>query len=162
MLVVRYLVLAAQVVWLGGMVTLELIVGPASCRVLQAADPHHGRLLAGMLIGDIFRQFHLVAYLCGAVVVAGMFVMKFVGPPPSAFLLRLALIAAMLGSAFYTGVPVSRELSQLQASVPGPAAQFDTADPRQARIDTLRRTSSTFMTVNLALGLFSLFWYARE
>lgn len=162
MLAVRYTVLAALVVWVGGMVVLGFIVAPSAFRVLQAADPLGGRVLAGALFGDILRQFHLVAYLCGAVTVIGLFLMKFVGPPPVAFVPRLALVGTMLGSAVYTGVPVSRELAQIQAAVSGPVAALAQSDPRRIRFEALHRTSTTLLTMNLGLGLLSLFWYSRE
>ena len=74
MAVVRYVALIALVVWLGA--------------VLSA--------LAGDLLPDVLRQLHLVAYACGAVVLIGLMVMKFVGPPPRAFVVRIAIVALML------------------------------------------------------------------
>src|SRR5262245_64375615 len=70
MLAVRYVALAALVVWLGGMMTA--------------------------VFGDILRPFHLVSLVCGAVILVSLFIMKFVGPPPYAFVLRAVLTAAML------------------------------------------------------------------
>jgi hypothetical protein len=79
MLAVRYVVLVALVVWLGGMVTA--------------------------LFGELLRPLSLVAVGCGGVMLVGLFAMKFVGPPPRAFIARAALTAAMLliaaGSARY-------------------------------------------------------------
>jgi hypothetical protein len=71
MLVVRYIVLAALVVWLGG--------------ALQAIG------------GDLDRHLHALAYACGGVMLVGLLVLKFVGPPPHGFLIRIALILAVLG-----------------------------------------------------------------
>jgi hypothetical protein len=70
MLAVRYVVLAALVVWLGG--------------ALQAIG------------GDLDRHLHALAYACGGVMLVGLLVLKFVGPPPHGFLIRIALILAML------------------------------------------------------------------
>ncbi len=162
MLAVRYVVLTALVVWLGGMVVLGGIVAPSAFRVLQAADPHNGGALAGLLFGDVLRQFHVVAYLCGATVVVGLFVMKFVGPPPAAFVLRLSLIMVMLGSAAYNGMPLSHEIAHLQATVAGPVSALADTDPRRIRFEALHQRSTVLMAVNLGLGLLSLFWYARE
>jgi hypothetical protein len=160
--VVRYAVLAALVVWLGGMLVLGGLVAPSAFRILQAADPDHGRVLAGALFGDILRQFSLLTYLCGAVALVGLFLMKFVGPPPAAFVLRAAIIAAMLAIALYSGVLVSREIAQIQASAGGPVSHLPDSDPRRARFEALHRTSAALMTINMGLGLVSLFWYARE
>jgi hypothetical protein len=70
MLAVRYVALGALVIWLGGMVTV--------------AFP------------DAIRRFHLVAVICGAVIVISLFIVKFVGPPPRGFIPRVALTVLML------------------------------------------------------------------
>ena len=75
MLAVRYLALAALVVWLGGMVTLSLLTAPSL---------------------EVLHQFDLVAYGCGGLIVVCLLVLKFVGPPPAAFVPRLALVMLML------------------------------------------------------------------
>jgi hypothetical protein len=79
MLAVRYVALVALVFWLGATITV----------------------LADTLVGDIFRNFHLIALACGAVVFAALFVMKFVGPPPHAFKPRAAIVFVMLVIAAY-------------------------------------------------------------
>ena len=70
MLAVRYVALAALVVWLGGMVTV--------------------------VFGDLLRPFPVVALVSGAVILVSLFIMKFVGPPPHAFVPRAALTVLML------------------------------------------------------------------
>jgi hypothetical protein len=70
MLSVRYVVLVALVVWLGGMVTV--------------------------LLGDWLRPALVVGAGCGGVILIGLFVLKFVGPPPRGFIPRAALTALML------------------------------------------------------------------
>ncbi|MGE0705986.1 MAG: DUF4149 domain-containing protein, partial [Vicinamibacterales bacterium] len=114
MSVVRYVTLAALVVWLGGMLILGGVVAPAAFDVLPrvALD---GRAIAGDVFGEILRRFHLVAYGCGAIIFVGLFVMKFVGPPPAAFVPRAAIVAAMLAVAAYSGQIVSPEIEALQA-----------------------------------------------
>ena len=68
MIAVRYAAIAALVMWLGGMLVLGLLVAPSTFRVLQAHDPAAGRMLAGALFGTILRQFHLLSYVCGFVI----------------------------------------------------------------------------------------------
>jgi hypothetical protein len=106
MIAIRYAALMALVFWVGGM--------------------------AGNRFGEPFRQVHLLAYVCGAVIIVCLFVMKFVGPPPHGFIPRVALVALMLAIAIG-----SRAAVQLE-------------------------TSTALMTVNIALGLVLLFWYVRE
>ncbi len=161
MLLIRYLALAALVVWVGGMVILGLLVAPQTFRVLQAWNPADGRLLAGALFGAILRQFHFVAYACGVVLLVCLFVMKFLGPPP-AFVARVALVVLMLALALYSGVPVTRQLAHVQSQVSGPISQLPNEDPRRVEFDRLHRTSTMLMTMNMGLGLVLLFWYVRE
>jgi len=68
--VVRYVALAALVVWIAGL--------------LQA------------LRGDLLIHIDRIGFGAGAVILLGLFIMKFVGPPPHAFVVRVALAAAMV------------------------------------------------------------------
>jgi hypothetical protein len=70
MVVVRYVALAALVIWLGA---------------LQDA------LVDGRAI-----FVPLIPYVCGAVLVVCLFALKFVGPPPRAFVPRIAIVVVML------------------------------------------------------------------
>ena len=70
MIVVRYATLAALVLWLSAML--------------------------GGRPGDVVRHLPLVALACGAVTFVGLFAMKFLGPPPPAFVPRIAIVFVML------------------------------------------------------------------
>ena len=71
MFVVRYVALAALVVWLGA--------------------------LQGTLLGNATTHDSSVAYACGGILVVSLLAMKFLGPPPRAFLARIAIALVMLG-----------------------------------------------------------------
>jgi hypothetical protein len=162
MLAIRYVALTALVVWLGGMVILGLLIAPATFGVLQSADPANGRMLAGAVFGTILRRFHYVAYACGALLYISLFLMKFVGPPPQAFVLRAVIVFVMLVVALYSGVPVTRELEHIQTQVAGPVSRLPETDARRVRFDQLHRRSTMLMTLNMGLGLVLLYWYVRE
>ena len=83
MLAVRYVALAALVVWLGGMVTLTFLSAPSPQDLLH---------------------FQSVGYACGAIIFVCLFVIKFVGPPPHDFFRRLGLVTVMLAVALYAGM----------------------------------------------------------
>ena len=93
MLAVRYVVLVALAVWLGGMLTV--------------------------LLGDFLPPLSLSGAACGGLILTGLFVMKFVGPPPHGFIPRAALTALMLllvaASAVYR--TVSAQLMAVNAAV---------------------------------------------
>ena len=162
MVAVRYIALIALVVWLGGMILLGLLVAPSTFRVLQNHEAAAGRVLAGAVFGDILRQFYVLAYICGGLILSSLIIMKLVGPPPRAFPVRAAIVVLMLTLAFYAGVPVSRGIAQIQSQVAGAMNQLPESDPRRVRFDRLHATSTTLMTVNIVLGLVLLYWYARE
>jgi hypothetical protein len=104
--VVRYVVLAALVVWLGGTV----------------------QALAGARIGSNATM----AYVCGGIIVVGLVVMKFVGPPPGSFAVRVAIAALML------------------------------AITAAAAIRGQPDHSTTTLAATACLGAILLAWYARE
>ena len=106
MILVRYATLVALVIWLAAMVDERF--------------------------GDLLRRAHLLGYACGAATVVGLFVLKFLGPPPIAFILRAGITVLMLAIAG--------------------AAAF--VAPREA--------SNLLMTVNIGLGFILLIWYVRE
>src|SRR5262249_48617151 len=145
MIVARYAALFALVVWLGGMIVIGLLVAPSTFRVLQAAEGAAGRVLAGALFGEILRQFYVLGYICGAVMFISLVTMKLVGPPPRAFPLRAAIVAAMLAVSVYAGVRVSRQIAQVQSQVTGAMNDLPDTDPRRVRFDRLHSTSTTLM-----------------
>lgn len=91
MFLVRYLALAALVMWLGGILTA--------------------------LYADVFRHFYAIAYASAGTIAACLLVAKFVGPPPRAFFLRGALVALMLSVAALSSVDRRRDRSMLLLSV---------------------------------------------
>lgn len=66
MLAIRYIALAALVVWLSAM------------------------------LGEFVRRSDVVVYGCGALLLVCLLIMKFVGPPPPAFIRRVTIVAIML------------------------------------------------------------------
>jgi len=80
MVVVRYAALVALVVWVGGLAALML---------------ESSGTLAPL------AAFEYTAFSCGAVVLVGYLLLKFVGPPPEAFFIRFGLAALMLAITAY-------------------------------------------------------------
>jgi hypothetical protein len=106
MIVVRYSTLAALVLWLSVMLAARF--------------------------GDLMRPLPLFALACGAITFVGLFAMKFLGPPPPAFLPRLAIVSAMLLIAAASAWRVSSA------------------------------TAAWLTPVNIGLGFLLLYWYTRE
>src|SRR5262245_875163 len=76
MFVVRFASLIALAVWLGA------LTAPI--------------WMSGGVPRDLARQTRTLGYVCGGVLLASLFVLKFVGPPPHRFPLRAVLAALML------------------------------------------------------------------
>ena len=106
MIVVRYLTLAALVVWLGAMM--------------------------GAQFADLVGRIDLLGYGCGAAIVVGLFVTKFMGPPPRAFVARVAIVALMLCLAVLSTSAAAHDAARMLGGA------------------------------NIALGFLLLFWYVRE
>ncbi len=99
----------ALVIWLGGMM--------------------------GARFGGLVGRLDLLGYGCGAAVFAGLFAMKFLGPPPPAFVPRVAIVLLMLGIAVASATFVPRIAPDL---------------------------ANGLSAINIGLGFVLLFWYVRE
>src|SRR4030095_1686613 len=147
MLVLRYAYVLALAVWTGGMIVLGAVAAPAIFQVLPMHEPEAGRALAGAVFGDIIARFHYVAYGAGAVMLAALGAMALLGPRPRHLAIRMAVIAAMLVVAVYSGVAVlgeidgiQRELANIASSTGGRATPaFRTILPSQLPADDDRR-----------------------
>jgi hypothetical protein len=106
MFVVRYATLAALVLWLSAML--------------------------GARFGDLLRPLPPLTLACGAVTFVGLFAMKFLGPPPPAFVPRLAIVFVML--------VIAAASAWLVTSA----------------------TAAWLTTINIGLGFLLLYWYTRE
>ncbi len=162
MLALRYVYVLALVVWLGGMVVLGAIVAPATFQILQANAPGTGRALAGDLFGQILARFHYVAYAAGGLLLISILAMALLGPRPRAFAFRLAVIAAMLLVAMYSGLIVLPTIDSIQLEVGSLPSLLPAADPRRVRFDELHQLSTRLMMANIVGALALLYWEARD
>jgi hypothetical protein len=91
MIVVRYVTLAALVLWLGAMLDARF--------------------------GSLMRQLPLLTVVCGGLIFVGLFAMKFMGPPPPVFVPRLAIVSVMLLLAIAPARLAARETASLLLTV---------------------------------------------
>jgi uncharacterized membrane protein len=164
MLVLRYVYVLALVVWLGGMVILGALVAPSVFQVLQARAPEAGRVLAAAVFGTILARFHVLAYVCGGVILASLIVMALLGPRPAAFAVRTAIASVMLLVAAYSGFVVLGSVNHLQREigVNVSPSSLPADDTRRIRFDQLHVLSTRLMMVNMLGALVLLYWEARE
>lgn len=162
MLALRYVYVLALAAWLGGMITLGAVVAPTIFEVLQSSEPATGRLLAGAVFGAMLERFHYVAYGAGALLLVTLLAMAVLGPRPRGFAVRVALVAAMLLVALYSGLVVSAEVGSIQQQVGGLPSSLPAGDARRVRFDELHRLSTRLMMLNIIGTLALVFWEARE
>ncbi len=158
----RYVYVLALVAWLGGMVVLGAIVAPATFQVLQAAAPGTGRALAGDLFGEILARFHYLAYAAGGLLLVTFIAIAVLGPRPRSFAIRLAIIAAMLLVALYSGLIVLPTIDAIQLEAGQLPSLLPEADPRRVRFDQLHQLSTRLMMVNIVGAIALLYWEARD
>jgi hypothetical protein len=160
MLVLRLAALLAIVVWIGGLLALGGIAAPAIFEVVSARGVPDGRLLSGAIFGEVLRRFHLVSYVCGALILIALFVRAVLGPRPRRFAVRAAIAALMLGAALYSGMVLSGNIARVQREIgEGVAASsLPEGDPRRAAFGRLHAQSTLLQIVPLAGGLILLFF----
>jgi uncharacterized membrane protein len=162
MLALRYLYVAALVVWLGGMVVLGVIVAPTLFEVLQATDPQSGRALAAAAFGSTIARFHYVAYAAGALLLVTLAAMRILGPKPAAFAIRALIVLVMLGIAIYSGVVVLGRIDAIQMAAGMLPSRLPAADPRRLEFDALHTLASQLMGANVVGAMILLYWEAKE
>lgn len=162
MLALRYVYVLALVVWLGGMAVLGALVAPTTFEVLQTREPAAGRALAGDVFGQIIARFHYVAYAAGTLLLVTLAAMRLLGPRPAAFAARMAIAAAMLTAALYSGLFVLSRIDAVQQEAGGLASRLPSSDARRVRFDELHELSTRLMMATMAGALLLLYWEARE
>ena len=84
------------------------------------------------------------------------------GPRPRAFAVRVAIIAAMLLIALYSGFIVLTTIDAIQLEVGQLPSLLPADDARRIRFDELHRLSTRLMFANIVGALALLFWEARD
>jgi uncharacterized membrane protein len=161
-LALRYVYVLALALWLGGMVVLGVVVAPTTFHVLQASEPVTGRLLGGMVFGEILSRFHYVAYAAGGVALLALVAMALLGPRPRGFAARTGIVAVMLLIALYSGLVVLRQVAAIQQEIGGLPSSLPAGDARRVQFDELHSRSTQLMMVNVLGALALLYWEARE
>lgn len=162
MLGLRLTYLLALAVWLGGAIVLGAAAAPAVFGTLTAQLPGAGGAMAGAVFGAVLRRFHLLAFVCGALMLASLVGRALVGPRPRPYAARLALIGAMLVLAALVRWPLGRAIERVQLQAPGGIHALPGPDPRRARFERLHGWSNALMLINAAGGMLLLLLEARD
>lgn len=149
MLALRFAGLLAVAVWLGGLLTLGAVAAPAvfdGTAARQIAEP---RVLAGALVGDMLRRFHVVTYVCGGAVLATLVLRAVLGPRPRFFRTRMAVASGMLAAALYSGLWLTGQIERLRQDIGVAPSSLPEADPRRIEFGRLHARSSAVQLVPL-------------
>ena len=160
MVALRYAYLVALVFWVGGLLALGGIAGPALFEALSASSGA-GRELAGVAFGAVLARFHVAAYVAAAAMIVTLLLMRVLGPRPLRFGVRLAIVCAMAAVMLYSGLFLSGRIQRLQREIGGPVAALPEHDPRRVTFGRLHGLSTLLMMATAAGGLALLYWEAR-
>lgn len=162
MLALRYAALVALAVWAGGLVALAGVAAPSIFDVLAARQVPDARVLAGAIVGETLGRFHVISYVCGAVLVCSLTARAILGPRPRRFAVRMAITATMLGASLYSGLVVSRQIERLRRDIGVSPSSLPAADPRRAEFGRLHGISTTLQLVPVLGALLLLAGELRD
>jgi hypothetical protein len=162
MLALRYAALLGLAVWVGGLVTLGGLAAPAIFDVLAPGGVSDGRLQAAAVFGETLRRFHLVSYVCGAVIVASLAARAVLGPRPRRFAIRTSIAMVMLAASTWVGQIVAPEIARARQEIDVSPSSLPEGDARRAAFARLHRLSSTLELVPFVGGLALMFWELKD
>jgi hypothetical protein len=157
MLALRYVGLVALTLWVGGLLVLGAIAAPSIFDVLAARHVADDRMLAGAIFGETLRRFHLLSYICAAIVFLTLVIRGILGPRPLWFAARVATAFLMLVATAYSGLVVSGQISGVQAKIGGAPSSRPPTDARRMAFGRLHALSTGLELVPVVGGLLLLF-----
>jgi hypothetical protein len=126
--------------WFGGLVLLALSA-PLIFQIIPSRD------LAGRVFGAMLGRLLPLIYVAGgAQLLAGLVRAPRDWP-------KHAVVAGVLAIAGYTGLVVMGEMTQIQASLPGPIETLPLDQGPRGRFDALHKLSERLMGITALLGL---------
>jgi uncharacterized membrane protein len=149
----RYLLLLALVVWIGGIIFFSFIASPSIFKVLP-------REQAGQVVGDIFQKYHLLGYISCLVSLGCLVGLKQMGTVPgvgSAMMLLILMGGIQVTMGTVIGPQVTQARDVARATAPGPEQER-----LEKKFRGMHAISMVLNLVLLALGLLLLFWLASR
>ncbi|HVD91552.1 MAG TPA: DUF4149 domain-containing protein [Vicinamibacterales bacterium] len=162
MLALRYAALLMIVIWVGGLLALGAIAAPATFDVLASRQDPDGRLLAGVVFGEILRRFHVVSYVAGTLLFGTLVLRRILGPRPRRFGWRAGIAALMLAAAAYSGLVISSRIATLRHEMGAAPSSLPEGDPRRVEFGRLHALSTAVQLVPLLGGLMLMYWEIKE
>lgn len=152
----RWLSVVALAIWVGGLLTLGLVVAPTVFAVLET-QPGGGTELAGRVFGAILDDFQVVAWMCAGLLLASLAARAAIGPRPRRTALRTWTIMAMLAASIAVKFVIAPEIDSIRQSTNGPMATRAPDDPTRVRFGRLHAASTGLLCLTVLAGL-GLVW----
>lgn len=162
MLVLRYVALIALATWLGGLLMLGGVAAPVAFDVTAARHVADSTELAGALVGEMLRRFHIVCWTAGGVLLLTLIARAILGPRPRRFAWRAALALAMLASSVYAGLVIDARIDNIRKGAGVSIASLAPTDARRIEFGRLHGLSMAFEFVPLLGGLALIYWELKE
>lgn len=159
--VLRFVSLAILAVWVGGLIVLGAIVAPRIFADLAAADSAAGPSMAGGIFGGMFQQFHQIAAVLGAALIALLGARAAIGPRPRWFKRRVWIVGAMLAMTLAGRFVLGPRVDAIRRDTAGPIAALPDTDPRRVEFSRLHGLSNVLAFTTLAGGLL-LIWFETK
>jgi len=150
----RFLMLLALVVWVGGIIFFAFVVAPALFSILPSRE------LAGRVVAQSLGALHWIGIAAGIVFLVASLVEARLATARNATA-RAALVAIMLILTLASEFGVSRRMQRLHEEI-GAIDSVAATDARRAEFNRLHRWSTTLEGGVLLLGIASIFLMARE
>jgi hypothetical protein len=155
MFALRFVSALALTVWLGGAVTIGLVVAPAAFATLPSPE-------AATMVGETLRRFHLVTYAAGAVIVLLLVAMALLGPRPLAFSRRLWVAGLMLAASLVSGLWVDGRIATTRTEIGVPVRSLPDGDARRVTFGRLHGLSTLLMAATVLGGVALVYWNTRD
>jgi|SRR5579863_600979 len=144
----RYLMLLALIVWIGGLFFFAFVLAPTAFSVLPS------RHLAGSVVGRSLTSLHWVGIVSGgAFFISSLLYAKMHGGASHPFAPRNALILLMIGLTLVSQFGIIPRMDALRAALPEDIESVASDNPARAKFDALHKDSTRIEGVVLLLGL---------
>jgi len=151
----RFLMLLALVVWVGGIIFFAFVMAPALFSILPARE------LAGRVVAHSIGALHRMGIVAAVVFALAAMLEARLQPKARGAAVKVGLVFAMLALTLASQLGVTPSMERLHSDM-GAIDSVAASDPRRAEFDRLHRWSTMLESGVLLLGLATLACVARE
>ena len=156
MTALRFFMLLALVIWIGGILYFGAVVAPALFTILPS------RHLAGMVVNRSLTALHWTGVVCGGVfLILSVMESYYAGAGWQATALRNVFVFGMIVVTLFSQLVVAAKMEVLRAQM-GEIDSVPASDPRRLAFDRLHQWSTSLEMAVLVLGLAALWMVARH